>query len=191
MDRQEREGIAGIQRSRTERHRQQHRRILILSLGLAGLLHLAVFALNPGWMLERISFFDPRSPEDREGPPEVGLVDVSFGPPQIFLADGRLRPEPADRLLDAKGVDMRGIRWAGGCAWVRTGGFGMVEGEVTLKVGPEGFVQEARISQSSGDACLDQMLVAISGTLWYRWLPNETYPAPVTLLQPMTVDAVS
>jgi hypothetical protein len=173
---------------RSERHRRQHRRVLGWSLAAAALLHLAVLALNPGWVLDQISIFAPRSLEDRDGPPELGLVDVSFGPPQIFLPDGSLRQEPPERVLEALDVDIRGIRWAQGCVWVGSNGFERIKGEVELEVGREGFVREARISRSSGDGCLDQMLVAISGTLWYRWLPNESSPAPVRLLQPMTVD---
>ena len=30
------------------------------------------------------------------------------------------------------------------------------------------------------------MLRRVAGDLWYRWLPNEEFPAPVELIQPLS-----
>jgi hypothetical protein len=176
---------------RSERLGRRHRRILGWSLGVAGVLHIAVFALNPEWVLSRIDLLVDRSLEDRDVPPAVALIDVTFGPPRILLADGTATQEPPDRVLEATEVDLRGIRWSRDCDWVRTEGFGSAAGEVRLEVGEGGFVSRARISRSSGEGCLDQVLVSVAGTVWYRWLPRADAPAPVDLIQPILIEPAS
>jgi hypothetical protein len=65
-----------------------------------------------------------------------------------------------------------------------------VTGAVQLVVGENGRVIEASIAESFGDHCTDQALVAVSGRLWYHWLPSEDFSAPVRVIQPMRVDPV-
>ena len=38
-----------------------------------------------------------------------------------------------------------------------------------------------------GDACGDQVIETVAGDLLYHWLPSERFPAPVDLIQPVTL----
>ena len=181
----------GNEYSRASELRRRHQRILWWSFGVAVLIHMAVFALNPGWVREQLTWFTVHSFQDPNEDRSLAMVDVSFLPPEIFRPDGSLRREPSDRFLEAEEVDLRGIQWSQGCEWVEADRPALVEGEVQLEVRGSGRVRGARIARSSGDGCLDEMLVAIAGALWYRWIPNDTTPAPVKLLQPIVVEAAS
>ena len=50
-----------------------------------------------------------------------------------------------------------------------------------------GRTDDVEIEQSTGDACADEVLSRVAGDLWYRWLPSEEFPAPVDLVQPITL----
>ena len=173
--------------TRAEQLRRQYRRILGWSVVVAIVVHAGIFVMSPDWEIPRFASVEPQFVDDEEFVPALALIDATFGPPLIRLPDGTIRQEPPNRVLEAKEVDLRGVRWSTECHWVLTEDFGSVDGEVRLEVGEFGLVSRARISRSSGDGCLDQLLVAVAGTLWYRWLPRADAEAPVDLVQPIRV----
>jgi len=117
----------------------------------------------------------------------VRWVDVSFGPPLITLSDGRRRREPPTRRFEVERVDIGGLPLSGGCERARTEGVGSVTGSVALRVGRSGRVQYVQTAETTGDDCADAILVAVAEDLWYQWLPTDEIPAPIDLVQPMTV----
>ncbi|MEX2530540.1 MAG: hypothetical protein WD960_07195 [Gemmatimonadota bacterium] len=65
------------------------------------------------------------------------------------------------------------------------------EAQLRLEVNAVGRVTAAVVETSMGDGCSDGILTAIANSLWYEWLPNETFPPPVILIQPMRVVAAT
>ena len=43
------------------------------------------------------------------------------------------------------------------------------------------------IEESTGDECADQVILTLANDLFYRWIPSERFPAPVDLIQPVTL----
>ncbi len=172
---------------RSEELRRAHRRILGWSLGVAVLLHAGLFLFSPQF---RTVLPDRSSPgsvvaEDQEG--EVRWIDVTFGPPTILLSGGVERQEPSDRVLEARAVNIAGIALEAECQWVKRVDLRGRQATVKLQVGSDGRVRQATMVDGSGDSCVDEVLVAVAGTLWYRWLPDAGASAPVDVLQPMEV----
>ena len=60
-------------------------------------------------------------------------------------------------------------------------------GQVRLKVNSSGRIDAVALDQSTGDLCWDLVAIRVAGDLWYRWLPSKRFPAPLELLQPLTV----
>ncbi|MEX2531467.1 MAG: hypothetical protein WD960_11905 [Gemmatimonadota bacterium] len=174
---------------RSEELRRTHRRTFGWSLGVAVLLHAGLFWFSPEFrtVLPDRSSVPPKVVGGEEG--EVRWVDVTFGPPRILLGDGVERQEPPERVLEARAVNIAGIPLEPECHWARRADLEGSRATVKLKVGWEGRVTEAGLAEGSGDACVDDVLVAVAGTLWYRWLPDAQAPAPVDVLQPMEVRA--
>lgn len=120
-----------------------------------------------------------------EGVPAVGgaLVDVRFGPPEIQRADGAIAREPAERTLQV----VRLMRLPADCnvqAWATEAG---VSGSVRLRVRVDGRAENPEIASSTGSRCADWLLTQLADDLRYLWLPNVRFPAPVELVQPVTV----
>lgn len=172
---------------RGEELRRAHRRIFGWSICAAVVLHVGVFWLSPQFEVVLPDGSRPRTFVPGEDVAELRLIDVTFGPPMILLAGGLERQEPPDRVLEAREVDISGIPREVGCEGLRPGDLHGRRAVIRLRVGPDGRTRQPAVAEGSGDSCVDRVLVAVAGTLWYRWLPDAGAPAPVDLLQPMEV----
>ena len=105
------------------------------------------------------------------------------GPPAISNAMGGISVEPPEWILE---VD-RLVYLPGNCKALVKGSGAIVRGSVRLRVDETGRVDVRGIFQSAGFPCGDAVLQRIAGDLWYRWLPNDEFPAPVELIQPLVV----
>lgn len=52
---------------------------------------------------------------------------------------------------------------------------------------PDHMLRTTKLTRSTGDRCGDEILTEMADALVYHWLPTERFPAPVDLLQPVTV----
>jgi hypothetical protein len=166
--------------SRSAELRQRHRRVSRWSLGIAVLLHVLVFMFWPGLRVESPDVSDP---ESRVGEPAQGrptYVEATFGPPDIFEADGTLSRQ--DRELEADHI----LLLPPGCV-VLSEDARPPAGRVRLRVWKSGRTDVVELAESTGSECGDEVITALADALWYRWLPNERYPAPVDLIQPVTL----
>jgi hypothetical protein len=145
-------------------------------------LHVGVFVFSPTFRATPLagSGAQPADSVSSSGAPI--FVEVLFEPPTILLEDGGAWTEPPDRVLNAG----RGIELPGDCLPPRIGVEGRI-GEVRLQVKASGRVKVLGLSRSSGNACLDGVLRTVAGDLWYHWLPNSRFPAPVDLFQPIRI----
>lgn len=110
-------------------------------------------------------------------------VDAFFGPPRIFRPDGTTAEEPPDRVLAA--ARLLGMPPICLSRAIPPSAPGSVQ--VRLTVNARGRINAVSVEQSTGDTCWDAVAMRIAGDLWYHWLPSDQFPAPVELLQPMTV----
>ncbi len=153
------------------------------SFGLAALLHIAVFVLWPGFRIELLPGSDGRGETVSEAEGSPTFVDVFFGPPDIFEIDGTLSREPPERVLEADRV----LQLPTECATLSQEGRTPAYGRVRLRVRPSGRADVIGIAQSTGDECGDDVIETVAGDLLYHWLPSERFPAPVDLIQPVTL----
>jgi hypothetical protein len=109
-----------------------------------------------------------------------------FGPPEIILADGTVAPEPPSRVLQARYVDIGTIQVSPVCAKDRGDWREPTKARIQLKVSERGLAMEAGLVDSTGDACKDEIMMAIAGSVWYQWLPGDRFVAPVELIQPLS-----
>lgn len=171
--------------TRSEQLRRRHRKILAGSLAGAALLHLAVFLLMPEFRADPLFGSDA----ERDTVSVVGLanasVEILFGPPIIRVADGSTWTEPPDRVLPAE----RGVRLEGACSALLREGGTPLRGRVRLRVRASGRVDVLGLPRGTGEDCGDRILREVAADLWYHWLPNERFPAPVDLVQPVTLVA--
>jgi len=159
------------------------RRIFFWSMVAAGAVHIVVIAFS-SW---RASIADARPPEVAQpsatqwtGAP----VDIFFGPPRIFLPDETLAEEPPTRILEAA----RSIHTPSACSSREARSTTSVgSGVARLTVNESGRIDLASVAQSTGDQCWDAVALRVVKDLRYEWLPSERFPAPVEVLQPMTV----
>jgi hypothetical protein len=168
-------------KSRSEQLRERQRRVFRWSLGIAILLHGALFAFvqfrtEPlaGWDEEEVAEASPG-----EGRPFY--VEVVFGPPEITRPGGGVVRE--DRQLEAD----RTVLLPPGCGVLAQTIEGEPHGRVRLRVRRSGRTDVVEVTQSTGSACGDEVVRMMAGALWYHWLPNERFPAPVDLIQPVTL----
>lgn len=176
-------------RARHERNLRRSNVIFALSFLVALGVHLVILLRGP--------IFEVEIPEADPGPPamdvqidvvDVGsLLDVTFLPPVILAADGSLRPEPPERVLEAQQVDASDTLGSSACAGRARDSIVPFSGRVHVRVNQHGRVIRAEVRESLGDPCRDRLIAEISGSVWYRWLPNEEHPAPVDLIQPVRV----
>lgn len=166
-----------------EERRRKENRLVWAGLGIAVLVHLAAV----GFL--RWSSHGPEWSPDRETVTlEAGSwtgtpVDVRFGPPRIFRSDGTIAEEPPDRVLEtARLMGMPPICLSRAIPPSAPG-----SGQVRLTVNDVGRIGAVSLHQSTGDSCWDAVAVRVAGDLWYHWLPDARFPAPVELLQPITV----
>ncbi|MGD2069185.1 MAG: hypothetical protein PVI57_10970 [Gemmatimonadota bacterium] len=172
--------------TRSEELRRRHRKILGWSLGLAAVAHLAVLFLTPPFETVPLPASGSEREESDSSRAVSAEVDILFGPPVIWSHDGSLWPEPPERHLEAR----RGVQLPALCAGLARPARAPVRGRVRLRVSSTGQAEVMRLTESSGDLCADRVLTDVANSLLYRWLPNERFPAPVELLQPVTLTAV-
>jgi len=168
--------------SRSEELRERHRRVFRWSLGIAVLLHVALFALWPRIQVQPLAGSEEE--EIAEGSPGDGrpfYVEVVFGPPEIMTTDGRVVRE--DRHLEASRV----VLLPPECGVLEQTADEKPHGRVGLRVWQSGRTDVVGIDQSTGSDCGDQVITMMAGALRYLWLPNERFPAPVDLIQPVTL----
>lgn len=167
---------------RIAQRRRAERRVFVWGWSVAAVIHLVVF-LN--WRESREVRATVPNPDfetveiaDREPIP----LELFFGPPAISNAVGGISIEPPERYLE---VD-RLVYLPSGCEALIRGSGTIVRGSVRLAVNETGRTDVRGIFQSTGHACADAVLQRIAGDLWYRWLPNDEFPAPVELIQPLS-----
>ncbi len=169
--------------TRSQQLRKRHRRIFAWSLALAAVAHVAVFVLTPA--------FRAKAPTGREievltadkGDFPGISVELVFGPPTISALDGTVWPEPLDHQLLAA----RRVRLPRGCGPLTRRGEEPLQGQVRLRVKASGLVDVVDLTESTGSPCGDSVMAIVAGSLWYRWLPNDRFPPPVDLVQPVTL----
>ena len=169
-------------KSRSEQLRERHRRVFQWSLGVAILLHGALFAFLQ-FRGEPLAASE-EGEEIAEGSPGEGrpfYVEVVFGPPEITRPDGELVRE--DRRLEAS----RTVLLPPACGVLAQTREGEPHGRVRLRVSRSGRADVVGVTESTGSACGDEVVRMMAGALWYHWLPSERFPAPVDLIQPVTL----
>ena len=171
--------------TRSEVLRKRNRKVLAWSMAIAVVVHVAAFLLVPSFGGEL------RMADSPPGGEEVNLmirnptfVDVTFGPPDIFDADGAVWKEPADRVLQADRI----LSLPTQCEALSREGRVPALGRVRLRVNASGRVNVMGLAEGTGDPCADEVITTVAADLWYRWLPNERFAAPVDLIQPITLE---
>ena len=169
-------------KTRAQQVRERDRRVLTWSLIVAGILHAGAFvywsglraAPPPGGGVGMVPDSSVQEPDTR--------LELHFGPPTIFGADGAPSREPPDRFLE---VDR--LVHLSGCA-ARVVDLAMpVRGSARLTVNGSGRVDDASLVRSTGDDCGDAAVRRVASALLYHWLPNDRYTAPVNLIQSVTI----
>jgi len=167
--------------TRSEQLKRQHRKVLWWAFGIAAALHVIAFLVLPGLRSSRV----PVSELELEGVPGIGdaMVDVRFGPPAITGADGTVTIEPPERILQV----VRLVRLPVDCD-VPLGSDDLdLSGRVRLRVEADGRADLPDVVLGTGSPCADELMTQLAGDLRYRWLPSERFPAPVELVQPVTL----
>lgn len=172
-----------LPRTRSEELRERNRRVLLWSLGVASVLHVAAFVLWPEYTVEPLTAPDAKLETLGDTGGIALYVEVTFGPPEIFERDGTISVDSPRRQLEAARV----LRLPQECARLTDPEALPYRGSVRLGLGTEGRAEAGGIVASTGDACADQVIRTVADALWYRWLPNERFPAPVDLIQPVTL----
>ena len=172
-------------KTRSAKLRERDRRVLAWSLAIAAVLHVAVFLLWPEFEVEPLPGADISVAPSGRGD-DLGIyVDLFFGPPDLFEADGSFTREPPDRFLEADRI----LRLSTVCAELVEGAPTPVHGRVRMVLNASGRADTAEVARSTGDQCGDEMMLAVANDLIYRWLPSDRFPAPVHLIQPITIAA--
>lgn len=172
--------------SRVAELRDKGRRIFWFSMITAGLIHLVLLVV---FQRHRVDVpIETAVRHEVNGESEIlRFVDVEFGPPEIFRVDGTTAREPPDRVLATRNVDLLEVYLPPECAEHQRREIVPADARLRLELNAAGRVERARLAAASGNPCSDGMMIGIAELLWYRWLPNETYSAPVELIQPMRV----
>ena len=174
----------GPMQTRAQQLRARDRKVLAWSLGVAAVLHVLAFWLLPGIQAQPVNAPDVelrRTPNAKGG--ERALVAVLFGPPSITEQGGGVWTEPSDRVLKAA----RLVSLPRECITLVGQDRTPIHGRVHLQVDAGGLAANATMAESTGDACGDKVLALLAGDLWYHWLPTKRFPAPVDLVQPVTL----
>ena len=160
-----------------------HRRVLAWSLGIAVVLHLALFFLTPQFDVKPLPGSEAQRQAENGGASVLMFVDVLFGPPAIYTGDGTLSSEPPDRVLEAQ----RMLPLPTECASLDYDWRTPARARVRLRVRASGRATVVELTESTGDPCGDEVITKMADALRYRWLPDERFPAPVDLIQPVTI----
>lgn len=164
--------------------RSKHRKVLAWSIAAAVAIHVGVFVLAPEFKVEPLGGLDG---ENNAGDPMPILaprvLSVFFGPPTIAMPDGTEWQEPDDRVLEA----VRVTEFPPECAANAQAELTQQRGSVRLRVNQGGRAAVIDLVEGTGDPCGDRLLKSVAGALHYHWLPNTRFPAPVELVQPLTL----
>ncbi len=169
--------------TRGDELRKKQNKILAWSLAFAAVFHAALFLLWPTMTVEPLPVTDTPI---LAAVPIVGpalMVDVHFGPPRIFESDGAVSVEPPERVLETSRI----LSVPTGCQNLVGQGRTPARGRVRLRVVASGHTLVDGIEESTGDKCADQVILTLANDLLYRWIPSERFPAPVDLIQPVTL----
>lgn len=166
-------------KSRSTLLRERYRRVLLWSFGAAALLHVLVLLFWPGFRAEPVFTADSLSAAVAAGEAVPTYVELLFGPPEILTGDGSFFRE--ERQLETEHLLVLPRECEGDSIVLPT------QGKVGLRVWKSGRVDVTALAQGTDDECGDALIKAVAGALWYRWLPSEEFPAPVDLVQPVTV----
>lgn len=166
-------------KTRAGERRRGERRVLLWSLLAAATLHVAAFLLWPAMAVEPLP--GVQAGIDLHG--AAVYVDVLFGPPDIFEADGSLSEEPPERVLEVDRI----LSLRTGCPTLTRQGRPPAHGSARLRIGASGDAELRGVHESTGDACADEVLAVTAGALKYHWLPSARFPSPVDLIQPVTL----
>ena len=162
--------------------RARERRVLAWSLAIAVFLHIAVLVLWPALRVGPLGASVTPGAIEGNGSGDTYL-ELLFGAPEIYGPDGSASAEPPTRVLEAD----RKIKLPSSCTRLLEVGRTPTTGDVWLRVNDSGRVDTVEVVGSTGDLCADGVIMRVAGDLWYRWLPSERFPAPVELIQPVTV----
>ena len=164
--------------------RSKHHKVLAWSIAAAVAIHVGVFVLAPEFDVEPLGGLDG---ENNVGDPMPILaprvLSVFFGPPSIAMPDGSEWQEPDDRVLEA----VRVTEFPPECATNARARLTQQRGSVRLRVNQGGRAAVIDLVEGTGDPCGDRLLKSVAGALRYHWLPNTRFPAPVELVQPLTL----
>lgn len=176
-------------KQRFDRYRTRSNQVFVLSFLIAAGLHLALFLRNPAREIEVPERDRNVATIDALEFPGAGgtLFSVMFDPPRILSPDGTFKREPPERVLLAQNIDVSQSLSSSVCEGRDSGSIASVSGQAHLRIGETGRVTRAEVRESTGDPCHDAVIAGIAGALWYRWLPNAEYPAPIELIQSMRI----
>ena len=169
--------------TRAEELRRQHRRVYGASLLIAVVLHVVAFITFPGLRGEVI--VTPDLELDTVG--NVGVanawVDLLFGPTEVRIAGDAHWTAPPERFLEAD----RPIRLPDRCLHLAGNTQPRRVARVGLRIKPSGRVDVLGMVSGTGSSCADDIIAEAAGALWYHWLPNDRFPAPLDVEQPVTL----
>lgn len=175
------------QPTRSRELRRRNRRVLAASMAVAAAIHAVVLLGFPDLRTDVPSTTEV----ELEGAPDLfatwNWVDATFGPPEIIAEDGTVWFEPPDRVLETQNVDLSRSRLPEACRGRTRDSVVPGSGRVRLLLAASGRVVYTEASGTSGDPCLDGLIRVVASSLWYHWLPNDRFPAPVELIQPVTL----
>jgi len=173
-------------RTRSQELRARGRRIFTWSLAAALVIHVAVFLLSPSFHTELLTSREIRLDPSGSSFAIPVLLALHFGPPMLTAPDGTTRKEPPERVLDVE----RLVAFPEECAPFQEAAPTALRGSVRLSVNPSGLTKVVDTVVSTGNPCGDQVMAIVAAALWYHWLPNDAFPAPVDVEQPITMSEV-
>ena len=170
-------------KTRATELRRRHRKILMWSIGIAIGVHVAVFAFSPTFQAEPMDGSGRKPEVVRPSDASPTLLDVLFGPPTITGRDGTRHVEPEARRLEKA----LAVKLPSGCTVFAADPAGALTGRVELSVDGQGESNVVRIAEHTGVPCADDVMTDLARDLRYHWLPDDRFPPPVHLVQPVTM----
>ena len=175
-------------RTRSEELRARNRRVFAVSYLIAALILGAIFVWSPAYDVEplpskEIERVSAEEGEESTPPTSPIFVQVLFGPPVISARDGTLWEEPEGRTLEVGRI----VDIPGECQEVFASEPLPIAGRVRLRVGGAGDADLVEVTESSGRPCFDQLIALVADALHYEWLPDDRFPPPVDLVQPVSI----
>ncbi len=163
--------------TRSEQLNQQYRRIFLVSLLGAGLLHAGVVFLNPSYQVE---VTEPKTVRLR--------LELVFPEPQILTVDGSeaqlgLAPDLAVANWGRVQWSLR-ENWPEAYQMYRVGG----AASLRLRLDSAGHVLDASLFESSGDPTKDQAFLATAREARYHSITPDLRWQEMELVQPLRVE---